>query len=74
MTYKDFLPTTETELVQNRYKITKDQDRRLRDIESRLNIPVSALVRLAIDTFLPKTTNNCFTEESIKSYWNESKF
>lgn len=41
-------------LVEARHKITIEQKERIKDLEERLNIPASILVRMALDSFLPK--------------------
>lgn len=61
-------------LVEWRGRIKKSQLLRLKDLENRLDIPASALVRIAIDCFLPKLTNCGFKEEGIKNLWNDQKF
>jgi len=38
------------------------------------NKQIPAIARIALDCFLPKLTNNNFTEEGIKRLWNENKF
>lgn len=62
------------ELVEWRGRINKSQKERLVELEYRLNIPVSALVRLAIDCLLPKIENMEITEEGILNVWNSTKF
>lgn len=74
MSYPDFLTQKETILVTKRYKITDEQDKRLLEIEEKLNIPPSSIVRLALDCFLPKTENSKFKYEGIERLWNDKKF
>lgn len=47
----------DTTLVTNRYKVTEDQDRDLRNIEQRIGIAPSMIVRLALDILLPRMQN-----------------
>lgn len=54
-------------LVEGRYKITTEQKERLKELEEKLHIPASALIRMALDSFLPKTNNQGFTEKGIKA-------
>lgn len=54
-------------LIEGRYKITAQQKERLKELEERLHIPASALMRMALDCFLPKTNNQGFTEKGIKA-------
>lgn len=54
-------------LVEGRFKITVLQKERLRDMEKRLHIPASAIIRMALDSFLPKISNSGFSEKGIKA-------
>ena len=74
MSYDDFMTQKETITVTNRYKVTKEQDDKLREIERELNIPPSAIIRLALNTFLPKLRDAGFKYAGIKEVWNRSKF
>lgn len=60
------LPAAKVILVEGRYKITEIQKIKLKDLEERLNIPASTLVRMALDCFLPKITNAGYTEKGIR--------
>lgn len=60
--------------VTNRYKVTKQQDEKLREIEMELNIPPSAIIRLALNTFLPKIKDSGFKYSGIKDVYNNSRF
>ena len=53
--------------IEGRYKTTKEQKEWLVDMEERLGIPQSALIRMALDSFIPKTSNSGFTEKGIKA-------
>lgn len=53
-------------LVRNRYEILESQHQRLEELSQKFSIPTSALVRLAINCFLPKLTNYGYTEEGIQ--------
>lgn len=74
MNCEDVVSEKRTKNVRKRFEITEDQDKRLLDIEQRMKIPPSAIVRLALECFFPKTTNYGFTDEGIKRLWNENKF
>lgn len=63
-----------TEYVTKRYKITKEMDNKLLEIERELNIPPSAMVRLALDVVLPKLKKENFTYEGMKTLWGKQKF
>lgn len=69
MFYSENVPQTAAKpaLVEGRYKITATQKERLKELEERLHIPASALIRMALDCFLPKTNNQGFTEKGIKA-------
>lgn len=69
MFYSENIPPVaeKPSLVEGRYKITAEQKARLKDIEDRLNIPASCLVRMALDAFLPKIRNAGFTETGLKA-------
>ena len=60
--------------VNERFDITEKQSERLRQIKEDLKIPPSAIVRLALDCFLPKLENNNFTLKGINDLWNKEKF
>jgi len=74
MNWEELLSQTETKTVTKRYKVTKSMDDALLEIERELNIPPSAIVRLALNCFLPKTKDSGFKYEGIKRLWNENKF
>lgn len=57
MNYNKNMAQRETTLVTNRYKVTEDQDRELRNIEQRIGIAPSMIVRLALDILLPRIQN-----------------
>lgn len=69
MFYSENVPqlAAKVALVEGRYKVTKQQKQKLKELEDRLHIPASALVRMALDCFLPKTNNQGFTENGIKA-------
>lgn len=54
-------------LKERRHKLTIEQIEQLESIEERLRIPESALVRMALDSFLPKIKNSGFTENGIRA-------
>lgn len=53
--------------VEGRYKTTLTQKEWLVDFEKRLGVPQSALIRMALDSFIPKVSNSGFTEKGIKA-------
>lgn len=61
-------------LTEWRGRIKQSQQKRLKELETKLNIPQAALVRLALDCFLPKIRNENYKEEGILNLWNSSKF
>lgn len=63
-----------TEYVTKRYKVTKEMDSKLLEIERELNIPPSAMVRLALSIVLPKLKNENFTHEGVRNLWDKQKF
>jgi len=69
MFYNEQLPLIAAKkiLKERRVKITEDQDRKLIELEAEINIPASALVRMALDCFLPKLENNGYTKKGIKA-------
>ena len=74
MSYPEFMTQKEIILVTKRYKITEDQDAKLLEIERQLNIPPSAIVRLALNCFLPKIKDENFKYSGIKNLWDNEKF
>jgi len=69
MFYTENMPliSAKEALKERRLKITDKQDKQLIDLEQRLNISASSLVRMALDSFLPKIQNSGFTEKGIKA-------
>lgn len=76
MFYSEKMPplAAKPALIERRLKITKVQSDALADLEARLNIPASALVRMALDNFLPKTKNSGFTEAGIRAGYLSGKY
>jgi hypothetical protein len=74
MSWDELMSQTETITVTKRYKITEGQDKTLLEIERELNIPPSAIVRLALNCFLPKIKDSGFKYEGIINLWNKHKF
>ena len=54
-------------LVEGRYKTTKQQKEWLIKAERELGIPQSALIRMALSSFIPKMGNSGFTEKGIRA-------
>ena len=78
MTYNkevpEFLAKRAGNIVNKRFDITEQQYQKLIEIEEMLKIPPSAIVRIALDTFLPKTRDNYFRYGGIKDLWDNRKF
>lgn len=74
MNWKEIVAQKEIIHVTKRYKITEAQDQKLLEIERELNIPPSAIVRLALNYFFPKIKDENFKYSRIKDLWNEKKF
>lgn len=54
-------------LVEWRGRITEQQKEDLINIENSTGVPQAALIRMALDTFLPKLGNSGFTEKGIRA-------
>ena len=69
MFYNENLPVEveREQLTEWRGKITKKQKDQLKDIEARVGVPMAAMIRMALDSFLPKIKNSGFTEAGIKT-------
>lgn len=69
MFYSEKIPliASKPALVEGRYKITSNQKKELKELEDKINVSQSALVRMALDSFLPKVRNSGFTENGIKA-------
>lgn len=74
MTWEELTSQSETKYVTNRYKVTQAMDSTLREIEDELNIPPSAIVRLALNCFLPKVRDSHYKYEGIRKLWDDNKF
>lgn len=78
MTYNenmpDFMAKSATTYVNERFDITADQSAKLKEIKEYLNIPPSAIVRLALNCFLPKVKDDNFKYAGIKEVWDRTKF
>lgn len=70
----DFLSYNAMKTVNKRFDITEDQFNTLSEIDTKLKIPPSAIVRLALNCFLPKIKNDNFRYEGINRLWNDTKF
>lgn len=70
----DFLSYNAMKTVNKRFDITEDQFNTLAEIYTNLKIPPSAIVRLALNCFLPKINNDNFRYEGINRLWNDTKF
>lgn len=74
MSYEDFMTQKEIIHATKRYKVTEQQDQKLLEIERELGISPSAIVRLALNCFLPKVKDENFKYEGIKRLWDDNKF
>ncbi len=54
-------------LVQDRFEITIEQQEKIKYMVEKLKIPKSALIRMALDSFIPKTENCGYSEAGIKA-------
>ena len=60
--------------VNERFDIMEQQSKKLKEIKAELNIPQSAIVRLALNCFLPKVRDENFKYAGIKDLWDNTKF
>ena len=60
--------------VNERFDITVKQSEKLKEIKEQLNIPPSAIIRLALNCFLPKVRDENFKYGGIKELWDRNKF
>lgn len=78
MNYNDNLPEfmakTAVNYVNERFDITQSQSEKLREIKEELKIPPSAIVRLALNCFLPKVRDENFKYAGVKELWDRRKF
>lgn len=74
MTYQDFLTQNVTKIVTKRVKITERQADKLAEIDEELGIPPSAIIRLALNCFLPKLRDEQYRYGGIKELWDKNKF
>lgn len=78
MSYKndmpEFMAKSAVNYVNERFDITEQQSALLRQIKDELNIPPSAIVRLALNTILPKLRDERFKYSGIKGAWDRNKF
>lgn len=70
----EFMAKAAVNYVNERFDITQQQSEKLREIKEQLNIPPSAIVRLALNCFLPKTRDENFRYGGIKELWDRNKF
>ena len=70
----EFMAKDAVNYVNKRFDITEKQYNKLKEIEEELKIPSSAIVRLALNTFLPKLRDEGFKYAGIKEVWDRSKF
>lgn len=78
MTYNEnmpeFMAKSATTYVNERVDITTQQSAKLKEIKEQLGIPPSAIVRLALNCFLPKVKDDNFKYAGIKEVWDRNKF
>ena len=70
----EFMAKKAVNLVNKRFDITEKQYEKLTEIDEHLKIPPSAIVRIALDVFLPKIKDNYFKYGGIKELWDRQKF
>jgi hypothetical protein len=70
----EFMAQKAIKTVNKRFDITEDQYQKLSEIDEYLKIPPSAIVRLALNCFLPKVRDENFKYRGVKDLWDERKF
>jgi len=70
----EFMAKPAVNYVNERFDITESQSAKLREIKEELNIPPSAMVRLALNIILPKLRDENFRYGGIKQLWDNNKF
>ena len=70
----EFMAPVAAKTVNRRFDITEAQSKKLDEIQEYLKIPPSAIVRIALNVFLPKIKDENFKYEGIKTLWDETKF
>lgn len=70
----EFMAKTAVNYVNERFDITTLQSKKLKEIKEQLNIPPSAMVRLALNIILPKLRDENFKYAGIKDLWDSDKF
>jgi len=70
----EFMAKTPTTYVNERVDLTTQQSAQLKLIKEELGIPPSAIIRLALNTFLPKLRDAGFKYAGIKDVWDRTKF
>lgn len=70
----EFMAKPAVNYVNERFDITEQQSAKLREIKEQLNIPPSAIVRLALNCFFPKVRDENFRYAGIKQLWDDNKF
>ena len=70
----EFMAKTAVNYVNERFDITESQSEKLKEIKEELKIPPSAIVRLALNCFLPKVRDENFKYAGVKELWDRRKF
>lgn len=70
----EFMAKPSVNYVNERFDITVKQSEKLKEIKEQLNIPPSAIIRLALNCFLPKIRDENFKYGGIKELWDRNKF
>ena len=70
----EFMAKPAVNYVNKRFDITEKQAEKLAEIQENLNIPPSAIIRLALNCFLPKVRDEGFKYSGIKDLWDSNKF
>ena len=70
----EFMAKPAINYVNERVDLTTQQSAQLKLIKEELGIPPSAIIRLDLNTFLPKLRDAGFKYSGIKDIWDRSKF
>ncbi len=70
----EFMAKPAVNYVNKRFDITEKQAEKLAEIHENLNIPPSAIIRLALNCFFPKVRDENFCYGGIKDLWDSNKF
>lgn len=73
MYYKENTPlkSATVSLKERRVKFTEKQLHSLDSLSEETGVPFSSLVRMAVNSFLPKTSNRGYTAKGIRTGYDE---